>query len=296
MADGMTITSGLLGAAQVGGGPTAEQLRLVQSLAHGYFGLDVDVTTLSPLTAAEFTERVDADDHQRIVDLLVVLEFCRHVDEAEQAARIEEYVQALGVDDPFVVVARDALTEGHERVMTDWARFREAPVVEPGLPGSDAELARTLRALEKCAPGTLGRTYFDFLDSHGIPFPGEPGGGDASLVTHDFSHVIAGYGADGPDELALQAMLVSATGFEHHFSGLVASLALYESGKFEILDIVTKVGALDRAGATDRLAEAFRRGTACTADFSAIDHLARADQPLEAVRAECGVPPLTRAG
>ena len=104
----MTITSGLLGAAQVGGGPTAEQLRLVQSLAHGYFGLDVDVATLSPLTAAEFAERVDADDHQRIVDLLVVLEFCRHADEAEQAARIEEYVQALGVDDPFVVVARDA--------------------------------------------------------------------------------------------------------------------------------------------------------------------------------------------
>lgn len=292
----MTITRGLLGAAQVGVGPTPEQLRLVQSLAHGYFGLDVDVATLAPLTATELAERVDADDHQRVVELLVVVEFCRHAGEAEQAARIEEYTRALGVDDPFVAVARDALTEGHERVMADWARFREAPVVEPGLPGSDAELARTLRALGQCAPRTLGRTYFDFLDAHGIPFPGEPGGGDASLVAHDFSHVIAGYGPDAPGELALQAMLVSATGFEHHFSGLVASLALYESGKFEILDIVGKVGTLDRAGATDQLAAAFRRGAACTVDFSAIDHLARADHPLEAVRADCGVPPPTHGG
>lgn len=290
MTDAITITQGLLGAARVGRGPTSEQLRLVQSLAHGYFGLDVDVETLTPLSAADFAGQVDAADRRRVVDLLVVLEFCRHSDGAEQASRIEEYVRALGADEPLVAVARDALTEGHERVMADWARFREVQAVEPGLPGTDAELARTLRSLADCAPGTLGRAYFDFLDGHGIAFPGEPGGGDASLVTHDFSHVIAGYGADAPGELALQAMLVSATGFEHHFSGLVASLALYESGKFEILDIAARVGALDRPGASDQLAEAFRRGAACTTDFSAIDHLARAHDPLEAVRAECGVP------
>jgi hypothetical protein len=146
-----------------------------------------------------------------------------------------------------------------------------------------------------CRSGNLGRAYFDFLDGQGIAFPGEAGGGDSSLVAHDFSHVLAGYHTDAPSELALQAMLTSATGFDHHFSGLVASLALYESGKFDILDIVGKVGALDRPGAGEELAEAFLRGAACACDFSAIDHLARADDPLDAVRTECGIPPRAAA-
>ena len=70
-------------------------------------------------------------------------------------------------------------------------------------------------------------------------------------------------------------MLTSATRFEHHFSGLIASLSLYETGTFDILDITPKVAALDRPGAAAELAEAFRRGQACTGDFSALDHLAR---------------------
>jgi ubiquinone biosynthesis protein Coq4 len=97
---------------------------------------------------------------------------------------------------------------------------------------------------------------------------GRPGGGEAHLVVHDFTHVLAGYDADAPGELALQAMLTSATGFDHHFSGLVASLSLYEAGKFDVLDIEQ-----------------------CACDFSTVDHLARADDPLVAVRADCGIPP-----
>jgi hypothetical protein len=290
MADGITIARGLLGVAQVGDGPTSEQTALVQSLLHGYFGLDADVSTLEPSSAAELAAGVGAADHKRVVDLLVVMEFCRHSDGEAQARRAEEYVAALGVDEPFVLVARDALTEGHERVMADWSRFREASTEEPGRPVADAELAARLHALADCPAGSLGRAYFDFYHEHGIAFPGEAGGGDASLVAHDFSHVLAGYGTAAPDELALQAMLTSATDFDHHFSGLVASLALYESGKFSILDIVGRVGALDRAGASAELADGFRRGGACTCDFSAIDHLGRADDPIEEVRIDCGIP------
>jgi hypothetical protein len=38
-------------------------------------------------------------------------------------------------------------------------------------------------------------------------------------------------------------------------------------------------------------AEAGWRGTSCKCDFSAIDHLARAGEPIDAVRAECGITP-----
>ena len=88
-----------------------------------------------------------------------------------------------------------------------------------------------------------------------------------------------------------KAMLASATGFEHHFSGLVASLSLYEAGKFDILEITAKAGTLARPGAAAELADAFRRGSQCTCDFETIDHLARADDSLDDVRAECGITP-----
>ena len=200
----------------------------------------------------------------------------------------------LGVDEPFLIVAHDALTSGKEAVMTDWMRFQTTAPPEPGVTEANAELGLRLRALGDCPPESLGRAYFDFYDRWQIPFPGEDGGGDIGLVAHDFSHVLAGYEPDPPSELALQAMLTTATGFEHHFSGLIASLALFETGTFEILDITPKIGALDRVGAAAELAEAFRRGTECTCDFSAIDHLTRANDPLDLVRADCGIPP--RAG
>jgi hypothetical protein len=288
--EGLAIARGLLGVAQVGDGPTPEQVRVVQGLLDGYLGVDADAATLEPLTASELAAVVDPADAKRIVDLVVVVEYCRRGDDA-QADRAEEYARALAVDEPLLVVARDALRADQDRVMADWSRYYEIPLVEPQAPVADAELVERLRRLAECAPGTLGRAFFDFYDRWQLPFPGEAGGGEASLVAHDFSHVLAGYEPDPPSEIALQAMLVSATGFAHHFSGLIASLSLFETGTFDIDDITPKVAVLDRPGAAAELAEAFRRGQACVCDFSALDHLARVDDPLDEVRRECGIPP-----
>jgi hypothetical protein len=293
--DGRTIARGLIGVAHVGDGPTPEQIHLVQGLLDGYFGVDADAASLEPLSSTDLATAVDDADTKRVVDLLVVVEFCRHGDDAAdrdaQADRAEEYAHALGADEPFMLVARDALRLRQDDVMADWARFTEPLRVEPGAPEADPALGTRLRGLAACAPGSLGRAYFDFYDRWQLPFPGENGGGSATLVPHDFSHVLAGYEPDPPGELALQAMLTSATGFEHHFSGLVASLSLFESGTFAINDITPKVAVLDRPGAAAELGEAFRRGGACTRDFSALDHLALVDQPLEALRRDCGIPP-----
>ena len=290
MTDGLTIARGLIGVAQVGDGPTPEQVRVVQGLLDGYFGVDADATSLDASSPAELAAVVDASDRTRVVELLVVVEFCRHGDGEAQADRAEEYARALGAEEPLIVVARDALAQRQDLVMADWGRFREALVVEPEAPVADPALGARLRGLSACAPGTLGRAYFEFYDRWQLPFPGEDGGGAASLVAHDFSHVLAGYEPDPPSEVALQAMLTSATGFDHHFSGLIASLALFESGTFDIDDLTPKVGVLDRPGAALELGEAFRRGTECTGDFSALDHLARVDDPLDDVRRDCGIP------
>jgi hypothetical protein len=87
MTEAISIARGLLGVATVGAGPTPEQRRLVQGLLDGYFGIDADAAALTPLSPAELAAAVDPADAKRVVDLLVVLEYCRHSDGEDQADR-----------------------------------------------------------------------------------------------------------------------------------------------------------------------------------------------------------------
>jgi len=290
--DPLMIIRALLGAADVAGGPTGEQRRVIASLAHGYLGLTVDVDALEPCTPAELAATVDESARHRVIDLLILVELCRHPAEPAQADQVEAYVDALGGED-LALVARDIQTGHRERVMADWARFGEPTSRLHGV--DDSELGSELRALGQCAPGTLGRGLYDFYADLGVPFPGEPGGGEPTLAHHDVTHVLTGYGTTPPDEVALQAMLTAASGFDHHFSGLVASLALFESAAFDLPGFDAKEGVLDRPGAADELADAFRRGEACTGDISTVDFLARRDDVLADIQAEFGVVPPPRA-
>jgi hypothetical protein len=282
------IVAGLLGAASVGDGPTAEQRRVIDSLAHGYLGVKVDLDAISPLEPDALAAVVDTHDRHRVIDLLVLVEFCRHPDDPAQADRVDAYVARLGHED-MALVARDVQTGHRERVMADWARFGQGARTLAGV--EITEVGSFVHALANCRPGTLGRGLHDFYASQGLPFPGDPDGGDPSLAYHDFTHVLTGYGTTPPDEVALQAMLTAAAGFDHHFSSLVASLALFEAAAFTMPGFVAREAVLDRPGAADELADAFRRGDLCTGDISQVDFIARKDDLLADVRAEYNIEP-----
>jgi hypothetical protein len=285
----LAILAGLLGAADVAQGPTAEQVRVIESLARGYFGLDIDVKALNPIAPAELAAAIEAHDwraRHRAIDLLILVEFCRHPADPTQADRVEEYVGLLGSED-LAAVARDIQTGHREQAIADWKRFSEA---SKGLTGvDDSEVSSIVHGLAGCAAGTLGRGLYDFYVGHGLPFPGDPDGGDVTMAHHDFTHVITGYTPTPPDEVALQAMLTAASNFDHHFSGLVAALAALESATFELPGFVPREAVLDRPGAADRLADAFRRGSQCTGDFGAIDFMSRLNDLVVDVRAEYNI-------
>jgi hypothetical protein len=283
-----------LGAASVGGGPTDEQRNIVVALLHSYFGLPADPAP-ERRSADEVADAIsDPKARHRFVETMVVLEFACHPPDPALADSVETYARALGVHDHLVALGRDALEGRRDQMLADYQRFSQAPYGEPELEGAtDDALATTLRNLRACPPDSLGRAFFDFYDRHGIPFPGEAGGGTASLVPHDFTHVIAGYEPEPVGELALQAMLVAATDGDAHFSSLLAVLGLSEVGMLQFLDIDPKVGLLDRPGAAEALAEAMRRGRICGTDFEDLDHLSLADQPLALVRRDLGIVPST---
>lgn len=96
---------------------------------------------------------------------------------------------------------------------------------------------------------------------------------------------------DAIEEVALSAMTVSATNGESHFSALTASMALYEVGHFDVLDITPTTGVLGRPGSPEIFADAMRRGASCRVDFVALDHPGLADEPLKTIRSELGLPP-----
>ncbi|MEY4007039.1 MAG: hypothetical protein RLZZ467_47 [Gemmatimonadota bacterium] len=298
MQDDLALARGLLGSASVGTGPTDEQHRIIDCLIHGYFGLDASADALEPLDPAGLAAAVPPEDRSRALDLLIVVELCRHPSDPAQAARTEAYAAALGAEGGWLEAAHDVLIGSIDRVMADYGRLAETPAYEPALEsiiGTDREAEAAVEVFARmcaCAPGTLGAEVVAFYERWGFPIPGT-GDGPAgiSLLTHDMGHVIAGYDTSPPDEIALQAMLLAASGFEQHFSSLMAALLLSEAGALPFPGIEPVVGALGRAGAPEELADAFTRGAACSGDFGLGDHLALIDEPLDAVRARYGIPP-----
>ena len=283
---------GLLEAISVDGGPTDEQLRILQALLRGYFGFDGSID-LVPLPAGELARRItDPGSRYRFVQTLNVLQFCRHPASEALATSVEQTARTLGVDEPMLQVAHDAAEHSRELVMADWIRFKQYTAPEPRIREvTDDELASRMGALHRCPAGSLGRAFVDFYDEWELPQPvNDPQ--SIQLVNHDFAHVISGYQPnEAVEEVALSALLVSSTDGERHFSTLVASMALYEVGLMEYPGIAATKGALSRPGAPEVFADAWRRGASCTHDIVAFDHLAVADWPLDDVRKTLGVPP-----
>jgi len=92
----LTLVSGLLGVAEVEGGPTHEQVVVIGAISGHLW--QVDASTLAWLAGAEPSavaeQLVDELLRRRFVQLAIVVAFCRHPNVAEQVARLEAYAAA----------------------------------------------------------------------------------------------------------------------------------------------------------------------------------------------------------
>ena len=232
----------LIGAADVDGGPTKEQLAVIGALLRGYFACDVEVAWLSGIGPGEAASAfTGSDDRRRMRELLVLIEFCRHPITATQVGRVEEYADALGESDQGLEMARDLVAQGREAAMADFYRFlQESPfeMVEPSLKDQYSEtlaapdhgLAAKLRALGDCGAGTLGRAYVEFYDRNGLTLPGDDPTQPAIFVAHDMCHVIAGYEPVAIDEIGLGAMQLAINDTDSHWLQFLGNLAIHEAG------------------------------------------------------------------
>lgn len=296
------FVAGLLGVCDVDGGPTEEQLVVLQAIVEQVWRRpDLNLREQTPLDPAQLAAAVtSATDRQHFQELVVTLEACRHPLTDAQLERAEAYEHAIGIIGPDAALFRTMVDEGTERAKADFARFLDGSVkarVEPSLRDvavvdgvGEPELVARIEKLRSCAPGTLGHAYVEFYDIAGLPFPGvEATPMNHFYVGHDMTHVISGIGTTAEAEVALSAFLMAMADDSVNRSALLASLIVHEAGFGDSNKVKAEQGILARPGAAELLAAEIARGGECSADFSRVDHFAMADRPLAEIRAEFGV-------
>lgn len=278
---------------------TAAERALIEGVARIH-DVDVRADDLYPLSFTQVA-RVVTDVHRRkrAVQLAIVMALVEGEPSEATQASVRAFATALDFDSADLQVLDD-IARGHAltarfdmfRRFTRFIRnVKDFPgVLDFALPvlglTHDDEKAEPYRALEGCAPGTLGRAYFDFIRTNGFKFPGEAGG--LPLIFHDLGHVLAGYDTEPQGEIqqaAFQAGFVRKDGFTFLLFGIM---------QFHVGLRITPI-AKGHEGLFDvpRVLEALRRGAACKVDLTeGYDLLANKDRHLDEVRAELGIPPL----
>ncbi len=296
------VTAGLVGGCNVDGGPTDEQWLVIESITTSLLGApNLNPRVLTPLEPNEIATRLsDPVARRRFHELLVAVEACRHPLTEAQVARVETYAAALDINTVDLELFRSFVNNGVTRASADFARFLDENLshrYEPQLAAMpvvadrpEPELAARLEALENCAEGTLGHGLLGFYRRWNLAIPGrEPSKMNHFYVSHDMTHVIAGIEATAAGEIALSAFQMAMNDNTTNTSALLASLIVHEAGFGDAGKVRGEAGILAEPAAARLFGEELARGSACTGDFSLIDHLAMVDRPIAEIREEFGV-------
>jgi len=273
---------------------------LVEGVARIH-GATVDFDRIESVTPERVASAIqDPHRRKRLVQLAVVAALAEGAPVPARDAAVDALAKALDVPDSGVSVIR-RLSHGH----TMFARFDVLRRLRKFTQNYDksvsfAEIARTLgitenlelasryRALADCPEGSFGRAFHSFYGEHGFALPGEKHGLNEDFLFHDAGHVLSGYGVDPQGEIqqaSFQAGFIRNDGFlfllfgilQFHVGIRLTPIAKPEEGLFDV----------------DKVLRAVTRGAACKLDLSDhFDVFAWKDKPLEAMRAELGIPPL----
>jgi hypothetical protein len=264
--------------------------------------LRIDAEMLEPISFGQVAEVVlDPQRRKRAVQLALVTALVEGTPSVETERSVREFAEALGIDEAGLEVLYEI---SHGRAMLArvdmFRRFTRAlrsaaefpGIFKFALPllgfatGADPKSAERYRALSRCAPGTLGRAFYDHFAENDFRLPGEPGG--IPMIFHDLGHVLSGYPTDPQGEIqqaAFQAGFCRRDGFSFLLFGILqfhAGLRItpVAKGYHGFFDVPLVLNAL-------------QRGASCKLDLmDGYDLFANQDRTLAEVRRELGIPDL----
>jgi hypothetical protein len=154
----------------------------------------------------------------------------------------------------------------------------------------DDTVAKRYRALEHASPGSLGRTYFDAMRTHGFSLPGEKGSPPEFIVLHDLTHVLSGYDVDPEGEVQVLAFHAGCRREEKDpFAFVMFGLASFQMDMNPSPIVKGSKGKLD----PKLFLRALERGSRCTIDpTDGWDPWSVMNEPVEALRKRYGITPL----
>ena len=155
----------------------------------------------------------------------------------------------------------------------------------------ERELVARIEGFAQLPEASLGRALLGYYERFGFPMPGRDACALNHLyLAHDMTHVIAGIAATSAGEIALSAFQWAMQDNPINESALLASLVTHEAGFVSANPtLAPDHSSPDSPSAAYLLASELRRGSACSADFSLVDHFALAPLPLTEVRQQFNV-------
>lgn len=308
------IAQGITSACRLDDGPTELQALVLNAITSSMTGHEVDVTTLTPLSAAEFAEGLSDRNvafRTRLLQLMELGNMILPAPDVDVADRVIDFAREMSVENDYVHQARELAEGSRQLVAADIDRNRYLMNLDltgfTPLRSEDdknwawtntavrPQLADRWRALGDHDEGTLGRMVHAFYQARGFRFPGEEGSAPPLLAQHDFVHVIADYASVVESELEVFAFIARASDDPAAFALLAMVINLFQTGQLAgaagIFD--ADPGHLEAEGMPERLADAFRRGalTEGSVEFLATNFWELADRPIDEVRTHFGVVP-----
>jgi hypothetical protein len=268
---------------------------------------ELDADALPDISPIELADRVpDADHRSHAAAFLAVMVAVDGVVDTERIAAAAQYVDALGLDEPYV---RDLVALGQHRldeVRADITRRNERSFTGRDLHESidvwigvyrdhpDPALHARYVGLAACPDGSLGRAFADFYTANGFEYPGVPAAANEEFTTpHDTAHVLSGYDTSLQGELLVSTFTAGMHPRDAVAAHLMPVLMSWQLGVPIAEFSGSATGKLDPR----KFWIAWSRGDQTTGDTLAPewDFWAVVDQPLADVRVRMGVPPLAAA-
>lgn len=305
----------------VEGGATAEQMKVLHTLGINFLMLKPsEVEAKSILLPNELSRWLPGEKERRcFLQLAIMVELCRHPRSKAQLLRFEEFASALDFHGVELQIVQELCHRTAEEATADFIHIYSGSMPElseqhgavistEGIVKYSDDFFEQIATLHTNPRDSLGWCFAEFYQRNDLRLPSRDTPNPGYYVCHDMNHVITGYEPTGPGEIALGAFKLALCPSEANWLASLTNFLIHEAGLFKHgtnLQFVPygrdgepyhgldgKRGALDLPGAPELLAEALRRGDACSGDFSTLDHLAIADVPLIEIRRQFNVIPL----
>ncbi len=242
----------------------------------------------------------------QLVQGLVIMTLIDGKASLNETAYVEQFAQALEVDAQEVKNLRHVLNGEILQLRLDlvrrfWLRQKVTEVWnQDGIRGlsrfvrgmmgryENKKVAARYQGLEHYAPGSLGRSLWEYWHVNGFALPGQKGGAPEQIVFHDCAHVLSGYGTAPEEEVQVACF---SAGFQRREPWMFVFFVLLQ---FHVGIRMTPI-AKARTGLFEPLKAmiAIRRGAAMNVDLNdGWDYWSVMNEQVEELRRRYNILPI----